>query len=43
MARLENTTAELVVEGPAGLHVVAVPMEIAFLLAAKEHGTAGEA
>ena len=43
MVRLENTTAELVIEGPAGLHVVAVVMEIAFLPAAEEHRAAREA
>lgn len=43
MVRLENTTAELVIERPAGLHVMAVPVEIAFLLAAEEHRAAREA
>ena len=43
MLRLENTAAELVIEGLAGLHSVAVSTEIAFLLAAEEHRAACEA
>jgi hypothetical protein len=43
MVGLVNTAAELVIEGPAGAHGVAVSMEIAFLLAAKEHCAACEA
>ncbi len=43
MVRLVNTTAELVIEGPAALHGVAVSMKIAFLLAAEEHRAACEA
>jgi len=43
MTRLENTAAELVIEGLVGLHGVAVSAEIAFLLAAEEHRATCEA
>lgn len=43
MVRLEDTAAELVVEGPVGVHGVAVSTEVAFLLAAEEHRATCEA
>jgi hypothetical protein len=43
MVGLVNTAAELVIEGPVGVHGMAVSTEIAFLLAAEEHRATCEA